>query len=102
VDDGHRNHLDRLGRFERLGQGGQLLFQELRGDLVESARRDFGGGDAQFLRLVEHKLALKVQLLGDLVNANGHTACLFTADVPRTAPCAAAWIVGDPSLETNP
>jgi len=74
MDDGHRDHLDRLGRFDRLGQRRQLLLQELGRDLVEGARRDLGRGDAQFLCLVEHELALKVELLGDLVDSNGHTA----------------------------
>ena len=47
-------------------------------------------------------LALKVQLLGDLVNANGHTAFYFTTDVPRTAPCAATRTIGDPDFECDP
>ena len=102
VDDSHRGDLHRLGWLEGLGQRGQLFLQKLGGDLVEGARRDLGCGNAQFLRLVEHKLALKVQLLGDLVNANGHTAFYFTTDVPRTAPCATIWTIGDPDIETKP
>lgn len=90
MDDGHGRDLHRLGRLKRLSQWRQLLLEELGGDLVESARRDLGCGYAQLVGLVEHKLALKVQLLGDLVNANGHTSFYFTTDVPRSAPCAAA------------
>jgi hypothetical protein len=102
VNNGHGRDLNRLGRLERLCQWRQLLLQELGGDLVEGARRDLGCGYAQLLRLIEHKLALKVQLLGDLVNANGHTAFYFTTDVPRTAPCATLWTIGDPDIETDP
>lgn len=96
MDDGHGCELHRLGRLKRLCQWRQLLFKELGGDLVESTRRDLGCGYAQLLGLVEHKLALKVQLLGDLVNANGHTAFYFTTDVPRSARRAATWTVGGP------
>ena len=102
MNDGHGCDLHRLGRLKRLSQWRQLLLEELGGDLVESTRRDLGCGNAQVLRLVEHKLALKVQLLGDLVNANGHTAFYFTTDVPRTAPCATIWTIGDPDIETKP
>jgi len=96
MNDGHGCDLHRLGRLKRLSQWRQLLLEELGGDLVESTRRDLGCGYAQLLCLVEHKLALKVQLLGDLVNANGHTAFYFTTDVPRSARRAATWTVGGP------
>ncbi len=57
----------------RLGQREQLLLQKLGSDLVQRTGRHFGGGDAQLLGPDENEFALEVELLGDFVNANGHT-----------------------------
>ena len=72
-DDGNGREVRRgCGRC-RLGQREQLLLQELGGDLVQRTGWHFGGGDAQLLGPDENELALEVELLGDFVNANGHT-----------------------------
>jgi hypothetical protein len=50
----------------------EAVFQELGGDLVEGAGSNLHVGNAQFLRLREHYLALETKLSGDIVNTNGH------------------------------
>jgi hypothetical protein len=72
-DDGYRCELMLRGRRVRLGERQQLLFEVFGSDLVQGTGRHLGGGDSHFLRPGENELALEVELLGDVVNADGHT-----------------------------
>lgn len=72
-DDGYRCELMLRGWWVRLGERQQLLFEVFGGDLVQGTGRHLGGGDSHFLRPGENEFALEVELLGDVVNADGHT-----------------------------
>jgi hypothetical protein len=72
-DDGYRCELMLRGRRVGLCERQQLLFEVFGGDLVQGTGRHLGGGDSHFLRPCENELALEVELLGDVVNADGHT-----------------------------
>jgi len=73
ADDRHRGELMRLRGGSQLCEGQQLLLKVFSGDLVQGAGRHLGGGDSHFLRPGENELALEVELLGDVVDADGHT-----------------------------
>ena len=62
-----------------------FFFEKFGGDFVEGARRNLSGGNAQFLGPGQHGSVVQAQLLGYLVNANGHTAFLLKFDRPATA-----------------
>ena len=69
----HHDGLRGLGRGSLGGlHAAELFFEKFSGDLVQRAGRDFGGGNAQFLGLREHILALEAESLGNIVNTNGH------------------------------
>lgn len=76
TDDGDRCELLGGSRDRDLRERQELLLQILGGDLVQGTGGDFCSGDAQLLGLAENELALEVELLGDVVDANGHTGYL--------------------------
>jgi hypothetical protein len=64
---------------------GQLLFEELPGDFIQRAGRDFGG-NAQFLGLGKDLLAFDAKSLCDVVYTNGHTS------VPANWAAKVSWL----------
>ena len=77
MDNSYRSKFDRLRSLKGLRKRCQLFLKILSSDLVERTRRHLSCGNTHFPRLHEHKFALEVEFLGDLVNANRHTAYKF-------------------------
>lgn len=92
---GRRRWLRRRSRRRGRTAGGcrrhweKLFTQVLGGDFVEGARRHLGSGNAKLLGLDQHSLAVEVQILGNFVNANGHSFVTTKFDRPAPVPWGA-------------